>query len=38
MLVYVQGFNSSTLESQVLGQTSSPSNTIVIIQSRYISE
>ena len=38
MLVYVQGRNSSTLESQVLGQTSSPSNTIVIIQSRYISE
>ena len=38
LLVYVQGRNSSTLESQVLGQTSSPSNTIVIIQGRYISE
>ena len=37
-LVLVQGRSSSVLESQVLGITSSPSNTIVIIQSRYISE
>ena len=37
-LVIVQGRSSSVLESQVLGTTSSPSNTIVIIQSRYISE
>jgi len=37
-LVIVQGRSSSVLESQVLGTTSSPSNTIVIIQSAYISE
>ena len=37
-LVFVQGRSSSVLESQVLGTTISPSNTIVIIQSRYISE
>jgi len=38
LLVYVQGRSSGVLESQVLGQTSSPSNTIVIIQGSFISE
>ena len=35
-LVLVQARNSSTLESQVLGTTSSPSNTIVIITARHL--
>ena len=37
-LVYVQARSSGVLESQVLGTTSSPSNTIVIIQSQSYSE
>ena len=35
-LVFVQARNSSTLESQVLGITSSPSNIIVIITARHL--